>query len=158
VTRPRVVIVGGGFAGLAAAEALRNADADVILIDRTNHHVFQPLLYQVATAGLSPAQMQENLNRIVVRLKGAGVGVLLAGMLAPPNLGREYGAIRPAAIRLNYGMQRVRGGANAVRLIAILPWCDQESRWALWSRWKFATSLGRFFSLEGRIVRHVKIT
>ena len=42
--------------------------------------------------GLSPAQMQENLNRIVVRLKGAGVGVLLAGMLAPPNLGREYGA------------------------------------------------------------------
>ena len=57
MTRPRVVIVGGGFAGLAAAQALRKADAGVILIDRTNHHVFQPLLYQVATSALSPAQI-----------------------------------------------------------------------------------------------------
>ena len=45
----RVVIVGGGFGGLAAAKALRKAPVKVILIDRTNHHVFQPLLYQVAT-------------------------------------------------------------------------------------------------------------
>ena len=50
---PRVVIVGGGFGGLAAAKALRRAPADVILIDRTNHHL-QPLLYQVATSVLSP--------------------------------------------------------------------------------------------------------
>ena len=48
--RKRVVIVGGGFAGLAAAQALRHAYAEVILIDRRNHHIFQPLLYQVATA------------------------------------------------------------------------------------------------------------
>ncbi len=47
--RKRVVIVGGGFAGLAAAHALRHADAEVVLIDRRNHHIFQPLLYQVAT-------------------------------------------------------------------------------------------------------------
>ena len=53
-TRPRVVIVGAGFAGLAAAVKLRNLDADVIIVDRSNHHLFQPLLYQVATAALSP--------------------------------------------------------------------------------------------------------
>ncbi|MEO0476773.1 MAG: FAD-dependent oxidoreductase, partial [Planctomycetota bacterium] len=56
-TRPRVVIVGGGFAGLAAAKQLRGVDADVALLDRQNHHVFQPLLYQVATASLSPASI-----------------------------------------------------------------------------------------------------
>ena len=50
---PRVVIVGGGFGGLAAAKALRKAPVEVVLIDRTNHHVFQPLLYQVATSVLN---------------------------------------------------------------------------------------------------------
>ena len=53
--RKRVVIIGGGFAGVAATRALRHADVDVVLIDRRNHHIFQPLLYQVATAVLSPA-------------------------------------------------------------------------------------------------------
>jgi NADH dehydrogenase FAD-containing subunit len=56
--RPRVVIVGAGFGGLAAAKHLADAPADVILIDRSNHHLFQPLLYQVATAALSPAQKE----------------------------------------------------------------------------------------------------
>lgn len=55
--RPRVVIVGGGFAGITAAKRLRHADADVVLIDRTNHHLFQPLLYQVATATLAPSDI-----------------------------------------------------------------------------------------------------
>ena len=55
--RPRVVIIGGGFGGLNAAKALRHAPVDVLLIDRRNHHVFQPLLYQVATAGLSPGDI-----------------------------------------------------------------------------------------------------
>ena len=50
MAHPRVVIVGGGFGGLAAAKALKKAPAEIILIDRTNHHVFQPLLYQVATS------------------------------------------------------------------------------------------------------------
>ena len=56
-TKPRIVIVGAGFGGLAAAERLRRLPADVTLIDRQNHHLFQPLLYQVATAGLSPADI-----------------------------------------------------------------------------------------------------
>jgi NADH dehydrogenase len=56
-SRRQVVIIGGGFGGLTAAQSLRRADADVALIDRTNHHLFQPLLYQVATAALSPGDI-----------------------------------------------------------------------------------------------------
>ncbi len=56
-SRPRVVIVGAGFGGLAVATALRKTAAQVTLIDRQNHHLFQPLLYQVATSVLSPAQI-----------------------------------------------------------------------------------------------------
>ncbi len=57
MTRPRVVIVGAGFGGLYAARTFKNADVDVVVIDRTNHHVFQPLLYQVATATLAPTDI-----------------------------------------------------------------------------------------------------
>ena len=54
---PHVVIVGGGFGGISAAKALRSAPVRVTLIDRANHHLFQPLLYQVATADLAPGQI-----------------------------------------------------------------------------------------------------
>jgi NADH:ubiquinone reductase (H+-translocating) len=64
---PRVVIVGGGFGGLAAAKALKNAPAQVVLIDRTNHHLFQPLLYQVATAVLTPGQIGSPIRGILGR-------------------------------------------------------------------------------------------
>jgi NADH dehydrogenase len=57
VTRPRVVIIGGGFAGIEAAKRLKYAPVDVVVIDRTNHFVFQPLLYQVATGGLAPSDI-----------------------------------------------------------------------------------------------------
>jgi NADH:ubiquinone reductase (H+-translocating) len=60
-----VVIVGGGFGGLAAAKALWNAPVRVILIDRSNHHLFQPLLYQVATAVLGPAQIASPIRNIL---------------------------------------------------------------------------------------------
>lgn len=62
---PRIVIVGGGFGGLAAAKALAHAPAEVVLIDRQNHHLFQPLLYQVATAALSPADIAWPIRRIL---------------------------------------------------------------------------------------------
>ena len=61
----RVVIVGAGFGGLAAAKALRNAPANVVLIDRTNHHLFQPLLYQVATSVLTPSQIATPIRGIL---------------------------------------------------------------------------------------------
>jgi NADH dehydrogenase len=63
--QPRIVIVGGGFGGLAAAKALRNAPAEVIVIDRTNHHLFQPLLYQVATSVLTPGQIASPIRGIL---------------------------------------------------------------------------------------------
>ena len=62
---PRVIIVGGGFGGLSAARALKDAPVEVILIDRTNHHLFQPLLYQVATSELSPGQIGSPIRGIV---------------------------------------------------------------------------------------------
>lgn len=71
--RRRVVIVGGGFGGLQAARALRWADVDVVLIDRRNHHVFQPLLYQVATAGLSPGDIASPIRWILRRQQNAQV-------------------------------------------------------------------------------------
>lgn len=57
VKKPKVVIIGGGFAGIAAARALKGNEVEVVLIDRTNHHLFQPLLYQVATATLAPSDI-----------------------------------------------------------------------------------------------------
>jgi NADH dehydrogenase len=74
--RKRVVIIGGGFAGIAAARALRHADVDVVLIDRRNHHIFQPLLYQVATAVLSPAEIAAPIRQL--EAKQRNLSVLLA--------------------------------------------------------------------------------
>ena len=62
---PRIVIVGGGFGGLAAAKALRNSPARIVLVDRTNHHLFQPLLYQVAISVLTPGQIASPIRAIL---------------------------------------------------------------------------------------------
>jgi NADH dehydrogenase len=70
---PRVVIIGGGFGGLQAAKALRNERVAVTLIDRKNHHTFQPLLYQVATAVLSPGEIASPIRRILNRAKNVQV-------------------------------------------------------------------------------------
>src|ERR1700732_4875362 len=70
---PRVVIVGGGFAGLAAANALKKAAVRIILIDRTNRPLFQPLLYQVATAVLAPGQISSPSREILRRQKNTTV-------------------------------------------------------------------------------------
>src|SRR5215471_11963598 len=80
IARPRVVIVGAGFGGLSAAKALAKAPFDVALIDRYNYHMFQPLLYQVATAALSPDDIAFPI-RIVFRHK-QNVSVRLANASA----------------------------------------------------------------------------
>jgi NADH:ubiquinone reductase (H+-translocating) len=74
--RPRVALVGSGFGGLAAARALRRAPVRITIVDRSNHHLFQPLLYQVATAALSPADIAAPIRRIFRHQ--ANVSVLLA--------------------------------------------------------------------------------
>src|SRR6185295_18117553 len=73
---PRIVIIGGGFGGLSAARRLRRDDVQVTLIDRKNHHVFQPLLYQVATATLSPGDIAAPIRWILRRVRN--VRVLMA--------------------------------------------------------------------------------
>src|SRR5215216_5827490 len=71
--RAHVVIIGGGFGGLNAAKALRHAPVDVTLVDRTNHHVFQPLLYQVATAMLAPSDIAVPIRWVLRRQQNATV-------------------------------------------------------------------------------------
>ena len=66
-TLAKVFIVGGGFAGVSAAKALAHAPAKVTLVDRRNHHVFQPQLYQVATASLSPADISAPIRTVVIK-------------------------------------------------------------------------------------------
>src|SRR3954464_13437070 len=78
MANPRVLIIGGGFGGLYAARALRDAPVDVTLVDRTNHHVFQPLLYQVATATLSPTDICAPIRWLLRRQRNTEV--LLAGV------------------------------------------------------------------------------
>lgn len=80
---PRVVIVGGGFGGLEAARALDGAPARVTLVDRRNHHLFQPLLYQVATAALNPADISAPIRNILARQLNAEVVLGEVGAVAP---------------------------------------------------------------------------
>ena len=92
-SRPRIVIIGGGFAGIAAARALRDASADVLILDRRNHHIFQPLLYQVATSILAPADIavpirqleakQRNLRVALAEVVGINLGERTVEASAP---------------------------------------------------------------------------
>jgi len=86
---PHIVIIGGGFGGLSAARALRHADVRVTLIDRRNHHVFQPLLYQVATATLSPGDIAAPIRWILRSVRN--VRVLLANATRIDTAARHIG-------------------------------------------------------------------
>jgi NADH dehydrogenase len=94
----RVVVVGGGFGGIRAARALAGADVDITLVDRTNHHLFQPLLYQVAT-GILPEGLIAPALRSVVR-KQANVRVVLADVQDLDLEGRVVHALAPDGRRL----------------------------------------------------------
>jgi NADH:ubiquinone reductase (H+-translocating) len=76
VAQPHVIIVGGGFGGLAAARALKHAPVRVTLVDRLNHHLFQPLLYQVATAILSPGDIASPIREVLRKQRNATVALL----------------------------------------------------------------------------------
>src|SRR5712692_2383461 len=85
--RPNVVIVGGGFGGLYAAQGLRRAPVKVTVLDRRNHHLFQPLLYQVATAALNPSDIAVPIRRILRRQ--ANAEVLLAEVVSVDASGKR---------------------------------------------------------------------
>lgn len=72
-TKPKIAIIGAGFAGLNAAKSLRNAPVSVTIIDQYNYHLFQPLLYQVATAGLSPADISVPIRQVLSKQKNCRV-------------------------------------------------------------------------------------
>src|SRR5215813_5043156 len=71
--RPKVIIIGGGFGGLSAAQALKSAPVDVTLIDRRNYHLFQPLLYQVATGSLSAGEIAAPLRGVLSKQENTRV-------------------------------------------------------------------------------------
>jgi NADH dehydrogenase len=102
--RPRVVIVGGGFGGLTAARALRRSDVDVTVIDENNHHTFQPLLYQVATATLNPSDITAPIRHVLRYQKNATV--LLAEVtgidVANRNLTADEGEGRSRIVHYDY--------------------------------------------------------
>ena len=98
--RPRLVVIGGGFAGLWAVRALARAPLDIVLIDRCNHHLFQPLLYQVATAGLSAPAIAAPLRHILRRQ--ANTTVLMAEVSAIDTTGRQVRCSDGAIIDYDY--------------------------------------------------------
>jgi NADH dehydrogenase len=98
--RPHVVIIGGGFGGLEAAKALRNTPVDVTVIDRLNHHCFQPLLYQVATAALSPADIAWPIRSILSRQRNARV--VMGDVTAIDTVAKEVCTDRTAPFRYDY--------------------------------------------------------
>jgi len=103
---PRVVIVGGGFGGLKAAESLARLPVQITLVDRKNHHTFQPLLYQVATAGLSPADIAAPIREILARHKN--VEVLLGEVIGFDLAGRK---VKLHGFELSYDYLVVAAGA-----------------------------------------------
>jgi NADH dehydrogenase len=109
MTRPRVVIIGGGFAGLTAARGLRKADVDVTLVDRTNHHLFQPLLYQVATAVLAPSDITSPIRWLL--RKNTNTTVLMAEV---DSIDVANGVVRAdlGAVTLPYDYLIIASGAR----------------------------------------------
>lgn len=105
--RTRIVVIGAGFAGLTAAMRLTRADAEVTVIDRRNHHLFQPLLYQVATAALSPADIGAPIRGILSRQ--ANATVTLGTVTGIDVAGR---AVLRAERRIHYDQLIVATGAR----------------------------------------------
>jgi len=101
VRRKRIVIVGAGFAGVAAARALKRCDADVVLIDRRNHYIFQPLLYQVATAVLAPSEIAAPIRQLAAKQKN--VSVMLAEVTGVDLNSRSVDASSPGV-----GIRRIQ--------------------------------------------------
>src|SRR5438477_2039682 len=124
MTRPRIVIVGGGFGGLQAVRQLHRADADVTVVDRHNYHLFQPLLYQVATAGLSPGDIAQPIRGVLRRspntrvILAEAVSVDVAGrrlVLADGELAYDYLVLATGAAHAYFGHDEWRPYAPGLK-------------------------------------------
>ena len=125
--KSKVVIIGGGFGGLWAAKALANKPVDVALIDRKNHHTFQPLLYQVATAVLSPGEIASPIRRILHKFKN--IEVILAEatgfdtekqfvkLLDGSEVGYDYLIVSAGARHAYFGHDEWEGEAPGLKTI-----------------------------------------
>ena len=107
--RPRVVIIGGGFGGLYAARALKRAKVDITVLDRTNHHLFQPLLYQVATATLAPTDITAPIRWLLRRQQNTTVLLAEAQRVDP---GRRVVTIDAEPFEIPYDYLIVAAGAR----------------------------------------------
>ena len=127
-TRPHVLVIGGGFGGLTAARALAGAPVRVTLLDRTNHHTFQPLLYQVAMAGLSPAEIAQPSRAIVHTQEN--VTVLMAKAervdLAAHQVRLDGARVRPHSTRNQPNERR----SARRRLDLSSRWSNPGNRWS----------------------------
>lgn len=110
--RPRVVIVGAGFAGLAAARGLRRAPVEVTVLDRTNHHLFQPLTYQVATALLSPGEIAPALRTVLRAQHNATVRLAETTKIDLPDQSIRVLDAGGASSRIHYDYLVVAAGSQ----------------------------------------------
>ncbi len=120
--RPRVVIVGGGFAGIHAARGLRHLPVDVTVLDRRNHHTFQPLLYQVALAVLSPADIaqpirtilrhQQNTEVLMDTVNAIDVHARRVGLASGAQLPYDYLVLATGATHSYFGKDAVGKGCS----------------------------------------------
>src|SRR5258708_20102103 len=109
---PLVVIVGGGFGGLAAAKGLKRSPVDVLLIDHSNHHVFQPLLYQVATSVLAPGQIASPTRSLLA--EQANTSVMLGSVTGVDAASKQVivDADDKVGIRISYDYLILATGAT----------------------------------------------
>jgi len=97
--RPHLIIIGGGFGGLYAARKLRKAAIDITLIDKRNHHVFQPLLYQVATAAMNAGDIAYPIRKVLRRCKNTQV---LLGEVTSINITEKYVKLKNGHLQYDY--------------------------------------------------------
>ena len=124
----RIVIVGSGFGGMAAAKALKGVEAEVTLVDRTNHHLFQPLLYQVATAALSPADIatasrallrrQPNVAVLMAEVTGVDVGSRIVRLAGGRDLPYDYLVLATGAAYSFFGHDEWAKNALTLKSLA----------------------------------------
>ena len=103
MTRPRVLVVGCGFGGLAAVRALSRAAVEITLVDRTNHHLFQPLLYQVAAASLTAPAIAAPIRHILRREMARGNLTVLQAAVVAPTSARPSRAAACRAVAISAG-------------------------------------------------------